>query len=207
MKGYLFILLLMVAGQNYAGEWFLDTINGCKVWNKAPQPNETMKWTGACLNGFADGKGELSWLYDGKISIYKGSMKNGELDGIRVYTGANGFYKEGFFIKGNLIKECSKTECDPDYLYKDFDAETKVDIVMSKIINSIKNNENIDALIYMNYLQTLNVKLPEAFYPQYIKVLDANKDTKKKKNVAKKYIQKYGKTGKFYGEMIEALSR
>jgi hypothetical protein len=38
MKGYLFILLLMVAGQNYAGEWFLDTINGCKVWNKALNP-------------------------------------------------------------------------------------------------------------------------------------------------------------------------
>lgn len=91
--------------------------------------------------------------------------------------------------------------------YLGYDKDVIIDMVMAKITKSISNNDNKEALRYMNYLQTLNVKLPEAFYPQYIKVLDANKYSGSVKDIANDYIQKYGKAGKFYGEMIEVLSR
>jgi hypothetical protein len=39
------------------GGWILDASAGCKVWNPHPQPNETMRWSGACANGMAQGRG------------------------------------------------------------------------------------------------------------------------------------------------------
>lgn len=91
--------------------------------------------------------------------------------------------------------------------YLGYDKDVAIDMAMAKITKSISNNDNKDALLYMNYLLTLDEKLPEAFYPQYIKVLEATKNVASAKRVANVYIQKYGKAGKFYGEMIEVLSR
>jgi MORN repeat len=45
-----------------AGAWILDTSAGCKVWNPHPQPNETMRWSGACPNGMAHGRGAVQWF-------------------------------------------------------------------------------------------------------------------------------------------------
>jgi MORN repeat len=44
------------------GAWILDTGGGCKVWNPHPQPNETIRWTGACPNGMAQGHGAAQWF-------------------------------------------------------------------------------------------------------------------------------------------------
>jgi hypothetical protein len=39
-----------------AGDWIADASAGCQVWNPHPQPNETIRWSGACPNGFAHGR-------------------------------------------------------------------------------------------------------------------------------------------------------
>jgi MORN repeat len=44
------------------GGWILDASAGCKVWNPHPQPNETMRWSGACANGMAQGRGAAQWF-------------------------------------------------------------------------------------------------------------------------------------------------
>ncbi len=44
------------------GAWILDTGGGCKVWNPHPQPNETVRWTGACAGGMAQGRGAAQWF-------------------------------------------------------------------------------------------------------------------------------------------------
>ena len=44
------------------GAWILDIAVGCKVWNPHPQPNETMRWSGACANGMAHGRGAAQWF-------------------------------------------------------------------------------------------------------------------------------------------------
>jgi hypothetical protein len=44
------------------GDWAIDISTTCRVWNPHPQLNETVKWSGACVNGFAQGVGSVHWL-------------------------------------------------------------------------------------------------------------------------------------------------
>lgn len=48
------------------GAFVVDPDAGCKIWNPHPVAGETAKWTGACVNGLAQGAGSLQWLRDGK---------------------------------------------------------------------------------------------------------------------------------------------
>jgi hypothetical protein len=45
-----------------AGGWIADASAGCQVWNPHPQPYETIRWSGACPNGFAHGRGAAQWF-------------------------------------------------------------------------------------------------------------------------------------------------
>lgn len=45
-----------------AGEWIADASVGCRVWNPHPQPNETIHWSGPCVNGYAHGRGAAQWF-------------------------------------------------------------------------------------------------------------------------------------------------
>jgi MORN repeat len=46
-----------------AGSWITDASAGCQVWNPHPQPNESVHWSGACANGFAEGRGAAQWFH------------------------------------------------------------------------------------------------------------------------------------------------
>ena len=46
----------------FAGDWIADAKTGCKVWNPQPSTSETARWSGACKDGFAEGKGVLEWV-------------------------------------------------------------------------------------------------------------------------------------------------
>jgi hypothetical protein len=50
-----------IAASAQAGGWITDASAGCQVWNPHPQPNETIRWSGACSNGFAQGRGAAQW--------------------------------------------------------------------------------------------------------------------------------------------------
>lgn len=61
--------------------WISDS-NGCKVWDSEPSANESVTWTGPCKDGYADGKGTLTWYVKGKpYGTYEGEMKGGHYDG------------------------------------------------------------------------------------------------------------------------------
>jgi hypothetical protein len=47
-----------------AGDWTTDLSFGCRLWNPHPQGNETIRWTGSCANGFAQGHGAAQWFRD-----------------------------------------------------------------------------------------------------------------------------------------------
>jgi hypothetical protein len=44
---------------------WITTDKGCKVWNPNPQPNESVTWSGECINGKAHGNGILIWYKNG----------------------------------------------------------------------------------------------------------------------------------------------
>jgi hypothetical protein len=44
-----------------AGDWIADAAS-CRIWNPHPQGGEAIRWSGACVNGFAQGRGKAEWL-------------------------------------------------------------------------------------------------------------------------------------------------
>jgi hypothetical protein len=80
-----------------AGDWIADAKTGCKAWNPQPAPGETMIWKGPCNNGFADGKGVLDWLKDGKPYEHdEGEWRAGHQIGMGIQTWPGGQYKGQF---------------------------------------------------------------------------------------------------------------
>jgi hypothetical protein len=80
-----------------AREWTVDA-NGCKVWSTQPASNEAVEWRGACVDGFAEGKGQLRWtVKDQPTRTYEGDMKAGRRSGQGVQTEASGLRYEGGF--------------------------------------------------------------------------------------------------------------
>lgn len=87
---------------NDEGFWISDA-NGCKVVASAkpPQPKLTMTWSGACPNGFAQGRGTVESFVDGKkVITYQISILNGKPNGEGSYTTANGAHFQGTFVDG-----------------------------------------------------------------------------------------------------------
>jgi len=77
----------------------------CEVWNASLSPEESVTWSGLCVNGRAEAAGELVWRYlaDGVLaeSVYAGSMKGGKTDGQGGFTFASGSRYEGEWRDGD----------------------------------------------------------------------------------------------------------
>lgn len=86
--------------------WLVDDITGCKVWNSAPQGNETISWSGPCQNDKASGNGVLVWFEDGKVvGRFTGTMNEGKAEGVgKLYFEVeDGFaYYHGDFKKSEM---------------------------------------------------------------------------------------------------------
>lgn len=76
--------------------WMADGRTGCKVWDPEPDPQERVRWSGACVGGFASGPGVTEWIEDGRvIERTEGARLAGHLQGRGVQTLANGDRFEG----------------------------------------------------------------------------------------------------------------
>lgn len=57
----------------------------CAIFNKNPQANETVTWTGPCKDGRAHGQGTETWRFmrlgEHKTETYVGEMQNGRRHG------------------------------------------------------------------------------------------------------------------------------
>ncbi len=61
---------------------WIQTNTGCKIYNPNPIRKETITWTGDCVDGYASGKGTLTWYIKGvKTEQFIGSLKKGILSG------------------------------------------------------------------------------------------------------------------------------
>jgi hypothetical protein len=88
-----------------AGKWQqVENKANCAVWNASPQENETVTWTGGCVNGRADGYGTRAWRYlaRGKWyeSKYTGTIRDGKRHGRGVHVSSDGERYEGEWLDG-----------------------------------------------------------------------------------------------------------
>ncbi|MEJ6007638.1 hypothetical protein WG899_18980 [Paucibacter sp. AS339] len=103
--------------------WFSDS-KGCRHFDAEAGPSFSLEWSGACVNGLADGTGQRQWSVGGKPivsfvgpvkagraegqgilrlpggGVYEGDFKDGLRQGHAVLRGGNGFIYEGDFVGG-----------------------------------------------------------------------------------------------------------
>jgi len=78
-------------GQSPKPGWIADPRTGCQVWDPNPQPDESIKWTGACRHKLAQGRGVLRWFQNGKpAAIARGWWRDGKMNGHGVVILATG---------------------------------------------------------------------------------------------------------------------
>jgi hypothetical protein len=62
--------------------WITATNQPCKIWNPEPQTNESVTWSGQCVDGLASGRGILRWTENGMPDIeFDGEYANGKRNG------------------------------------------------------------------------------------------------------------------------------
>lgn len=89
--------------------------------------------------------------------------------------------------------------------------EVRVDLLMSRITSALKAEKYADALPLFAELEgmepSLQTPLPESFHFYYIDTLDKTGNIIKAHSRTEAYLNKYGKNGKYYGQVIEIMSR
>jgi len=102
------ITITPVLAQSHSGKpagWIADSKTGCKVWNPAPQAHETIRWSGGCQGGYAQGKGTLEWFENGRPGDrYVGEYQGGKRNGHGVVTMRNGTRIEGDWRNDELLQ-------------------------------------------------------------------------------------------------------
>ena len=82
-----------------------------------------------------------------------------------------------------------------------------VDIVMAKITAALKANKYAEALPHFSLLERRGAALPESFYYYYTDTLEKSGQKDKARASAAAYLKSYGKTGKYYPQVVEIMSR
>ena len=71
-----------------------DASVGCRVWNPHPQPNETIRWSGACANGYAQGRGAAQWFRNAlPFESDEGEWREGRQTGFGTQVWPTGRYE------------------------------------------------------------------------------------------------------------------
>jgi len=91
------------------GDFISDPKSGCKVWDPHPLVGETASWSGDCVQGFAQGPGNVLWSRDGKaFEKDEGSWDQGRQSGRGSQNWGSGRY-EGEFRNGKPNGEGTAT--------------------------------------------------------------------------------------------------
>jgi hypothetical protein len=110
VSAFVFAALVLTAplAQAQSGkppEWIADAKTGCKVWNPAPQARETIRWSGGCEGGYAQGKGVLQWYENGRPGDrYDGEYQAGKRNGHGTVTMSTGKRIEGDWRNDELLQ-------------------------------------------------------------------------------------------------------
>jgi len=92
------ILFLVLASPANSGEWVTDPDTGCSLWDEYASPDRIASYDGSCVNGKAEGQGEVVWSSGGySPDQYTGEFRAGKRHGRGFYNYgiANGLTYEG----------------------------------------------------------------------------------------------------------------
>lgn len=79
--------------------WITATNQPCKIWNPEPQANESVTWSGGCVDGLASGKGVLRWTENGMPDIeFDGEYAHGKRNGAGVLVTPDGHRMVGEWV-------------------------------------------------------------------------------------------------------------
>ena len=93
--------IALTIAQAKAEEGFIGDQKGCKVANPSPKPEESVRWNGPCVDGYADGKGLLQWYIKNVPNTrYEGTLKRGQLAGQGKLTMPDGATYDGHWLAG-----------------------------------------------------------------------------------------------------------
>lgn len=96
-------LSLPAAAQQRRAEWIKDWVTECLIWNPAPKAGERVRWMGPCVDGFAEGAGDTTWLVNGKwTETFAGTYRRGHPDGRMTLRRADGSISEVAFVNGRV---------------------------------------------------------------------------------------------------------
>ena len=85
-------------------DWITAANQPCKIWNPAPQANESVTWSGECKDGLASGQGVLRWTLNGRLdAVFEGRYANGKRNGHGTLTTADGRRIEGDWLNDELL--------------------------------------------------------------------------------------------------------
>lgn len=105
----------------------VDPDNGCATSNPFPNPNETIRWTGGCVDGLLDGPGTLTWYRNGKVHERdEGTFRMGELHGEATITFADGSSIIGNYTDGKRNGEFIIVRADNTYIRAVYENDTLI---------------------------------------------------------------------------------
>lgn len=88
--------------------WQKATNVNCLVWNPSPDPDDSVTWTGSCVDGKAEGRGTQTFRFPDrgtwKEERYEGEMQGGKLNGQGTLYYENGDRFEGEFSDGQRAR-------------------------------------------------------------------------------------------------------
>lgn len=80
--------------------WAVDEEHGCWIWNRAPEANDRVTWSGACSpSGPAEGEGVLEWVGQERFT---GTLQQGRKTGKGRLVYADGGHVEATWIDGRI---------------------------------------------------------------------------------------------------------
>ena len=71
---------------------------GCYLWNPGPLDGFSANWSGECSEGFAEGRGEVTWRWNDGSAIGSGLFQGGKREGFHVISWSNGERYEGSYV-------------------------------------------------------------------------------------------------------------
>lgn len=92
----------LCAGQAPGASCWMEVANeaGCYLRNRQLRAGATARWTGVCSGGYAQGRGQVRWLYNGYTGTEEGLLMDGRRDGIWVAQTSEGWSSQGSYRRG-----------------------------------------------------------------------------------------------------------